>query len=385
VLTGAPLDIVAIDILSGFPPAADGSKYLLVLTDYYTKWSEAYALPDAEASTCMRAMYDNFFARFGLCRQLHSDLGRNFQSRLFAELCSLTGINKSRTTPFHPRSDGQTERMNRTILQMLRATIVDNPQDWPSKIPTIMAAYRMTRHSTTGLTPNYAMFAREVLLPAHLIARPPEEPVQVSVPYVVSFQQNMRQAHERVRQATHAAAKVQKTYFDRLVKGPVFAVGQLVWLFWPRPLLRMQYKKLQRHWTGPFRIIEFRTQVVVVLQHVQNHKKQTVHIDRLSPCLSTVYTPPAAAEDSSTVLDDSAHAENAETQADSENADIAGADDTPLQTCEQDSQALQDEPLQPSQARNNLTPHRTPIIQTPQPFSRPQRSRRRPKYLVDYF
>jgi len=61
VLTGAPLDIVAVDILSGFPTAADGSKCLLVLTDYFTKWAEAYALPDAEAATCMRAMYDGFF------------------------------------------------------------------------------------------------------------------------------------------------------------------------------------------------------------------------------------------------------------------------------------------------------------------------------------
>jgi len=76
VVTGAPLDIVAVDILSGLPSANDGSKYILVLTDYFTKWSEAYALPDAEAHTCMSAMYNNFFARFGMPRQLHSDQGR---------------------------------------------------------------------------------------------------------------------------------------------------------------------------------------------------------------------------------------------------------------------------------------------------------------------
>jgi len=65
VFTGAPLDIVAIDILSGLPTTKDGNKYILVLTDYFTKWSEAYPLPDAEASTCMRAIYDNFCSRFG--------------------------------------------------------------------------------------------------------------------------------------------------------------------------------------------------------------------------------------------------------------------------------------------------------------------------------
>jgi len=74
VFTGAPLDIIAIDIdiLYGLPQTANGTKYLLVFTDYFTKWIEAFPLPDAEASTCMRAMYDGFFSRFGLPRQIHS-------------------------------------------------------------------------------------------------------------------------------------------------------------------------------------------------------------------------------------------------------------------------------------------------------------------------
>jgi len=64
--------------------------------------------------------------------------------------------------------------MNRTILAMLRATAYDNPGDWPTKLPAIMAAYRMTPHSTTGVTPNYAMLGREVRLPCSLIATLPE-------------------------------------------------------------------------------------------------------------------------------------------------------------------------------------------------------------------
>jgi len=80
VLTGAPLDIVGVDVLFGLPATPDGKKYILVLTDYFTKGACAFALPDAEASTCMRAMYYGFFADFGSPRQLHSDLGKNFES-----------------------------------------------------------------------------------------------------------------------------------------------------------------------------------------------------------------------------------------------------------------------------------------------------------------
>jgi len=70
VFAGAPLDLVAIDILSGMPVTPDGLKYVLVVTDYFSKWTEAYALPDAEASTCMQVLYNQFSA--GLPRQLHS-------------------------------------------------------------------------------------------------------------------------------------------------------------------------------------------------------------------------------------------------------------------------------------------------------------------------
>ena len=112
------------------PTASDGSKYLLVAVDAFTKWVEAYPLPDQEAHTRMTALFNGFFARFGLPRQLHSDQRRNFESSLVKEQCEIAGVNKTRTPPFHPRSNGLTERANRTILQMLRATTSQNPQEW---------------------------------------------------------------------------------------------------------------------------------------------------------------------------------------------------------------------------------------------------------------
>ena len=284
VLTGAPLDIVAVDILSGVPVTPDGSKYILVLTDYFTKWACAFALPDAEASTCMRAMYDGFFSSFGFPRQIHTDLGKNFEGRLFHELCQLAGIKKTHTTPFHPQSDGQTERMNRTLLQMLRTTADENPYSWPQRLFTVMSAYRMTVHSVTGITPNMAMLGREVLLPVTLIVKPPDESSTLTVPFVTNLRDTLRDAHRRVREATQSVAKTQKTYYDRRTKLTRFAVDQLVWLYWPKPPVRMKFKKLQRLWTGPWKIIKFHSPLVVEIQELNKCRKQTVHIDRLTPC-----------------------------------------------------------------------------------------------------
>ena len=171
---GAPLVLVTIDIISGLLTATDGSKYILVLVDTFTKWVEAYTLPDQEASTCMDAAYTGFFARFGLPSQLHSHQGRNFESTLVKGLCSLAVVHKTQTTPFHPRSDGLTERANRTILQMLRTATTDHPQDWPSRLPALLSAYHATVHATTQVTPNLAMLGR-VLLPCTLIAQPPHD------------------------------------------------------------------------------------------------------------------------------------------------------------------------------------------------------------------
>ena len=340
VITGAPLDIVAIDILSGLPTTENGMKYILVLTDYFTKWACAFALPDAEASTCMRAMYNGFFAQFGLPRQLHSDQGRNFESKLFQEFCALTGVRKSRTSSFHAQCDGQCERLNRSLLQMLRTTADENPASWPQRLPTVMAAYRMTVHKTTGITPNMAMLGREVLLPATLIARPPLEPTKVTVPFVSDLRDTLRAAHHKVRESTHKTARTQKIYYDNRVQSFSYEVGQKVWLFWPRPPIRQKFKKLTSQWTGPWVIEKFLSPIVVMIRLQSGRKVQTVHVDRLLPCNSA---PPQSAE---TVQDRPEGGES-------------------LQPSEPPAPATENEP--------QTTPH-----------TRPVRNRRRPTALEPY-
>jgi len=108
------------------------------------------------------------------------------------------------------QSEGQTEHMNRTLLQMLRCTADENPESWPHRLPTVMAAYHMTAHRVTGVTLNMAMLGREVLLPASLIARPPVEPVNTTVPFVNDLRDVMRDAHERIRQATKKEDRLRK-------------------------------------------------------------------------------------------------------------------------------------------------------------------------------
>ena len=95
------------DILGPLPLTTRGNRYVLVVTDYFTKWAESYAIPDQSATTVAEKLVSKFICRFGVPRQLHSDQGTNFESKVMAEVCKLLNIEKTRTTPLHPQSDGQ--------------------------------------------------------------------------------------------------------------------------------------------------------------------------------------------------------------------------------------------------------------------------------------
>jgi len=262
---------------------------------------------------CVRYMII-FFARFGLPCQLHSDLGTNFESKLFKEVRTLVGTNKSHSSSFSAKCDGQTECQNRSLLHMLKATAQEEPGCWPQRLPTLMAAYHMATRKTNGMTTNMAVLGREVMLPASLIARPPEEPLEPKVPFVHNFRETLRDAHSRVRDATHSTAKTQKSYYDKRSKCLQFKQGQLVWLYWLKPFVRQRFRKLSQLWTGSWRIEYFKSPVVCQIISTAGRKvQQTVNVNRLTPCLSperelsTDSTSDTAAADNNVIDDDSQH------------------------------------------------------------------------------
>ena len=99
---GVPLQRVAMDILGPLPETERGNRYILVITDYFTKWTEAFPMSNMEAHTVAKLFVYNFVCRFGAPDYLHTDEGRNFESNLFSEICKLLGVSKTRTTPYHP-------------------------------------------------------------------------------------------------------------------------------------------------------------------------------------------------------------------------------------------------------------------------------------------
>lgn len=120
-VVGAPFERIATDIAGLYPLTEKGNRYILVLADYFSKLTEIYPIQDIRAETVADTIFRGWMKRYryGCLMQLHSDQGRQYESILFQELCKLLEVEKTRTTPLHPRYDGMMERMNKTINDML--------------------------------------------------------------------------------------------------------------------------------------------------------------------------------------------------------------------------------------------------------------------------
>ena len=100
--------------------------------------------------------------------RLLSDQGAEFESALFQELCKLMQIEKLRTIPYYPASNGMLERFHRSLNSLLAKAVKQNQRDWPDHLQTVVAAYRATVHEATGMSPNRIFLGREVRLPIDL-------------------------------------------------------------------------------------------------------------------------------------------------------------------------------------------------------------------------
>ena len=284
ILTGYPMQMVATDIMGPFPTSANGNKYILVASDYFTRWVEAYAIPNQEALTVARKLIDHMFCRFGLPEQLHSDMGAQFESKVIKEVCDMLHIRKTHTTPYHPQSDGLVERLNRTIQSMLATSVNGQVEEWESCLPKVCLAYNTSKHAATGYTPFFLMFGRQPHMPLDIIYGVPPDHNQEHCQYAANIRRTMETAYQLARENMQTSAIRQKEHYDLKVHGDKFAPGQLVWLCNP-VVPKGKSKKLLAPWVGPYRVVKCLSDTVYRIQDTRvSRKRQVVHFDRLKPC-----------------------------------------------------------------------------------------------------
>ena len=273
-----PFVFWAMDYMGPLPETSRGNKHLLVVMDHFTKWCEVFPTADQKASTVAEILVNRVFSRFGPPTIIHSDQGRNFESNLMQEICGLMGIHKSRTTAYHPQCDGQVERQNRTLQEMLAAFVSDHRDDWDNWVSLAVYAYNTSCHESTGFSPYELVFGRSARTPLELdLDIPLKNPCSQSA-YSQSIRKALHSLNHKARVNLGKSRQKQQNSqpsVDR--KWSPLNPGSSVWLRRPKSW------KFGGRWVGPYEIIS--RQGVNYRIRSKIGKEIVVHHDNLKLCL----------------------------------------------------------------------------------------------------
>ena len=148
-----PLRSVAIDILGPLTTTKRKMRFMLVITDRFTKLTQVVPLRTITALNVANAFVEHWVFKYGPPETLISDNGSQFASKFFQSVCECLGIANVFTSTYHPQTNGQVERYNRTVLAMLRSYVNEHQTDWDEYATALTYAYNNSIHRTTGTTP----------------------------------------------------------------------------------------------------------------------------------------------------------------------------------------------------------------------------------------
>ena len=287
-----PWEAISMDFMVGLPETKSGYTAILVFVDRFTKMSHfipTHDTVDAEGTAYLFIRW--VYSLHGLPRHIVSDRDSRFTSTLWRELMQTLQTRVGLSTAFHPQTDGQTERMNRTIEQMLRMFVNSAHDDWDVFLPMVEFAYNNASQDSTGETPFVLNTGQHPLTPAR---RRGEGRSQG--PSSKTLRVRMQSLHEEARKCLLGAQARQKAYADKGRREQVFGVGQKVLL--STKFLTLQVpgaKKLWPRWIGPYEIIAQVGPVAYKLRLPANMKCHDVfHVSLLAEykATGTVQPPP---------------------------------------------------------------------------------------------
>ena len=249
---GAPFERLHVDV-TGPHPTANGYNYACTCLCPFTKYVIAWPLRDKKATTVAKGLVENVILKFGAPYLLLSDNGGEFANELWQEMCRILGINKQRTSRYWAPCNAGAERFHRTMNSLMGKTVEVHQKDWPQRLPYVVSAYNSSVHESTGFTPNFLMFGREVNTAIDIVLGNPSGPPQSTNDYAEHLTTMMAEAYEGVREHLGRCAERVKQYYDFGAKPIQFETGDKVWYYSPRQY-RGRSPKWQKNWSGPWEV-----------------------------------------------------------------------------------------------------------------------------------
>ena len=253
---------VHLDIVGPLPPS-DDYRYIVTMIDRKTNWPEAVPVKTITAEEVAGALYSTWITRYGCPNRITTDRGGQFESALFNHLTKVMGIERIRTTAYHPQSNGKVERWHRS----LKAAIMSrgNERFWARELPTVLLGLRTTLRDDTGFSPAELVYGTTLKLPGDIFI-PSETVIPDNETYVKDLRRQLREILN-----TGERKRPQRSVFVH----PNLKECNFVFLRCDKVK-----KPLTPPYSGPYKVLERHDKFYTI--EIEG-SKSTVSIDRLKP------------------------------------------------------------------------------------------------------
>ena len=161
-----PLELLCVDFTKA-DVAKGGKENILVLTDTFSKYSQAFVTYNQKSLMVVKSLVEKWFSIFGIPAQIHSNQGRSFDNEIISHLCKMYGIHQSNTNPYNLCGNAQCEHLNHTLCSLMKTLDSEQKPNWPVYLPSLVFAYNGTPHASTGFQPYELMFGCKAPTPCN--------------------------------------------------------------------------------------------------------------------------------------------------------------------------------------------------------------------------
>jgi hypothetical protein len=253
------------------PPSSNQHKWILVATDYFTKWIEAIPTRNANHTVIINFLQENIFSRFGFPKRIVITTTLLFNDKHLVKLCEEMGIQLVHSTSYYPQGNGLAESSNKSLVRIIKKLLEQNTKGWDSKLKFSLWADRVTNKKSIGTSPFQLVYGTEAIFPVQLalpvakfLQEADSEPNDLTrrIHNLVELQQDREQLLEK----TELHQRKMKEIFDRKVKTNIFKAGDLVLKWDATRQEKGKHGKFDALWTGPFVIASAQQNNTFVLQ-----------------------------------------------------------------------------------------------------------------------
>jgi hypothetical protein len=243
------------------PPSSGQHRWILVATDYFTKWIEAIPTRNANHTVIINFLQENIFARFGCPKRLVADNAAAFKDKHLVKLCEDLGVQLVHSTAYYPQGNGLAESSNKSLVRIIQKLLKQNTRGWDSKLKFALWADRVTSKISIGTSPFKLVYGTEAIFPVQLalpvakfLQEAEEEPNDLTrrIHDLVQLQQDREQLLDR----TELHQQMIKRNFDKKTKSDIFKAGDMVLKWDAARQEKGKHGKFEALWTGPFVIAE---------------------------------------------------------------------------------------------------------------------------------